>query len=344
MASSVPMGILPKSDPQPPSIGGNGNPLQGQLSKNGFIFLKQEEAFAPYPFDVEGNGMDTAGYGVHSHYQSEHFRKLQPFPTTEKIASEVLDSMISKNFAPQVRDLIQDKGIDLTTLSSNKFDVWVSIAMNYGLAGLQRRSAWKHFISNPNDTNKIADLIASESANSNRRKREARIYREGKYPSEQEKPIGKYNSNGSLIGTVDFPGYIPSKYQGQATDSLQLKVVQSARKLLGKPYRWGGNYPPLGKSDGTDCSGLCQWAYNDIGKGNVVPGRWTTETMIKYGKSVTKDNIQIGDCIFTNGHVRMYTGVKNGKHRIIEAPYTGLNVREIDFTFPSNLLGIRRYL
>lgn len=348
MAASVPLGILQPTNPSFPSIGGGGSPQDGVISKRGFIYIKQEEAFAPYPFDVEGNGMNTGGYGTHSKYQSNYYRQLSPFPTTEKKASEVLDVMVTTEFAKPVRDLIQDNGISLASLPGECFDVWVSIALNYGYTGLQKREAWKYFLKNPDDRNGIADLIAQESANANRRKREARIYRNGSYPPESEKNIGEYNSSGQLVGSVDFPGYIPSRYEGEAgqgtAKDIQLKIVQSARKLLGKPYRWGGNYPPLGKSDGTDCSGLLQWAYNDNGLGNVVPPRWTTATMPNYGKSIKQSDIQIADCIFTPGHVVMYTGVKNGKHRIIESPHTGAYVRERDYTFTNALQGIRRYV
>lgn len=344
MASSVPIGTLDMAEPPLPNIGGDGNPTEGLLSKKGYIYLKQEEGFAPYPFDVEGQGYDTAGYGCHSHYQPSDYRKLSPFPTTEKQASEVLATQSINNFAKPVADLIADNGISLSTIQPNQFDVWTSIAMNYGLGGLQKRSAWKHFLSNPTDINGIADRIASETANPNRRRRESVIYRSGKYPTESEKDIGKYNSSGQLVGRVDFPGHIPSIFQGVAIDQKQLKIVQSARKLIGLPYRWGGNYPPLGNSDGTDCSGLCQWAYNDNGLGNVVPGRWTTSTMPGYGKHIKQADIQIGDCIITSGHVVIYSGVRNGKHHIIEAPSSGKKIREREYTFPSNIVGIRRYV
>ena len=79
-----------------------------------------------------------------------------------------------------------------------------------------------------------------------------------------------YYENGSGTGSgSDGSG-------GTSPDSSG--VVASARKLIGKPYRWGGNYPPLGTSDGTDCSGLCMWAYNDAGLLESVGlgGRWTT--------------------------------------------------------------------
>lgn len=346
IASSVPIGEVEvgTATPSLPGVGGGGSPENGIISKRGFIYIKQEEAFAPYPFDVEGNGMPTAGYGTHSTYQATMYEKLKPFPTTEVKASKVLDEMITNNFARPIRDLINDNGIDIRTVPSNQFDVWVSIGFNYGLGGLQKRQAWKHFLTNPNDTETIANLIAQEPANNNRRKREAKIYLNGTYPTEAEKEIGEYNANGSLVGKVTFPGYIPTRYQGEAGTDLQLKVVQSARKLIGKPYVWGGNYPPLGSSKGTDCSGLCQWAYNDIGKGDVVPGRWTTSTMPNYGKEVSKANIQIGDCIITPGHVVIYAGVENGTHRIVEAPRPGLNIRERNYTFPDNIITIRRYL
>lgn len=350
MASSVPMGILQPTNPSFPSVGGGGNPSDGVISKNGYIYIKQEEAFAPYPFDVEGNGMNTGGYGTHSKYQSNYYRQLAPFPTTERKASEVLDTMVTTEFAKPVRDLIQDNGINPATVPSPCFDVWVSIALNYGYTGLQRREAWKYFLKNPDDRDGIADLIAQESANPNRRKREAKIYRTGNYPPESEKNIGEYNSSGQLVGSVDFPGYIPPRYEGQievgAGGTIQLKIIQSGRKLIGKPYIWGGNYPPLGKSSGTDCSGFCEWAYNDngLGGGKIIPHRWTTVTMKNYGRSVKQADIQIADCIFTPGHVVLYAGVKDGRHRILEAPNRKNPIRERNFTFDNSIIDIRRYI
>ena len=38
-----------------------------------------------------------------------------------------------------------------------------------------------------------------------------------------------------------------------------------AERLKGKPYVWGGNFPPLGPDNGTDCSGLVQWGYFHVG-------------------------------------------------------------------------------
>ncbi|ELC8461928.1 phage tail protein [Clostridium perfringens] len=143
------------------------------------------------------------------------------------------------------------------------------------------------------------------------------------------------NTNGNLVLDPNAP-------QGggvYGSDSLRNSVVNSARKLIGKPYVWGGNYPPLGSDAGTDCSGLMQWAYND----NGIKISRTTYTQIKEGKEVSESELKPGDLIFLRfsspgvpEHVFMYSGKKNGKHMCVEAPRTGLNIREIEFTWGSN--------
>lgn len=143
------------------------------------------------------------------------------------------------------------------------------------------------------------------------------------------------NTNGNLVLDPNAP-------QGggvDGSDSLRNSVVNSARKLIGKPYVWGGNYPPLGSDAGTDCSGLMQWAYND----NGIKISRTTYTQIKEGIEVSEAELKPGDLIFLRfsspgvpEHVFMYSGKKNGKHMCVEAPRTGLNIREIEFTWGSN--------
>lgn len=143
------------------------------------------------------------------------------------------------------------------------------------------------------------------------------------------------NTSGNLVLDPNAP-------QGggvDGSDSLRNKVVNSARKLIGKPYVWGGNYPPLGSDVGTDCSGLMQWAYND----NGIKVSRTTYTQIKEGIEVSEAELKPGDLIFLRfsspgvpEHVFMYSGKKNGKHMCVEAPRTGLNIREIEFTWGSN--------
>ena len=136
------------------------------------------------------------------------------------------------------------------------------------------------------------------------------------------------NKDGHMLLDPDAP-------QGETTDGsdeLRNKVVNSARKLIGKWYVYGGNYPPLGKDSGTDCSGLMQWAYND----NGIKISRTTYTQIKEGTEVSEGNLKPGDLIFpSDHHVFMYSGESNGRHMCVEAAHTGTQLRERAFSWGS---------
>ncbi|MBP3928803.1 MAG: C40 family peptidase [Peptostreptococcaceae bacterium] len=155
-----------------------------------------------------------------------------------------------------------------------------------------------------------------------------------------------YYENGSGTGSgSDGSG-------GTSPDSSG--VVASARKLIGKPYRWGGNYPPLGTSDGTDCSGLCMWAYNDAGLLESVGlgGRWTTYTMIEHGTYIdSPSNAKPGDVIFSAfsspgvpEHVVLISGINGNSITIIEAQQEGVPILERTISFNSSTMEIRRML
>ncbi|MBS6006877.1 MAG: C40 family peptidase [Clostridium baratii] len=137
-----------------------------------------------------------------------------------------------------------------------------------------------------------------------------------------------YNKNGNLA----FDPMAPQGETVDGSDNLRKSVVNSARKLIGKWYVFGGNYPPLGKDSGTDCSGLMQWAYND----NGIKISRTTYTQIKEGTEVSESNLKPGDLVFpSTEHVFMYSGEKDGKHMCVEAAHTGTQLRERAFTWGS---------
>lgn len=156
---------------------------------------------------------------------------------------------------------------------------------------------------------------------------------------------GDLEINGEITGVVrNFEGdiiYDSNNPGGNGGTVEQNSIIESARRLIGKPYVWGGNYPPLGSSNGTDCSGLCQWAYNDNG---ITISR-TTYTQINEGIEVTVDDLQPGDLVFSNfsspgvpEHVYLYSGKNsNGELMCVEAPRTGLNIRERVFTWTSSM-------
>jgi len=128
-----------------------------------------------------------------------------------------------------------------------------------------------------------------------------------------------------------------------------------AKTLLGKPYRFGGNYPPLGKSDGTDCSGLAQWAYHAVGID------LTRTTFTQFRQYVATGAYCNGDLLFfagsdgtaaNPGHVGLFAGYgiigpkqhswfgtgnpRTGKLIVLNAPYTG-DPNGIRFDYASNI-------
>lgn len=129
-------------------------------------------------------------------------------------------------------------------------------------------------------------------------------------------------------------------------------VVTSARKLIGKPYVWGGNYPPLGDSAGTDCSGLIMWAYNDNNLlGKYGPdGRWVTSTMLQASQPIEQGFFKPGDVIFSNfetptnpGHVVLVSDVNGAEVRIIEAQQDGVPILERWITYDRNTMKCCRF-
>lgn len=86
---------------------------------------------------------------------------------------------------------------------------------------------------------------------------------------------------------------------------------------VGKPYRWGGSGP-----DNYDCSGLTSWAWRKAGKSLPHSSR----AQYSATKRISRSQLQPGDLIFYGSpihHVAMYIG--DGK--VVEAPYSGKNVR-----------------
>ena len=82
-------------------------------------------------------------------------------------------------------------------------------------------------------------------------------------------------------------------------------IAQKALTRLGKRYWWGANGPNY-----FDCSGLVYWAHNEAG---VKLGRTTAAGYSRYGKGISKSQLQAGDVItFSYGsgvaHIGIYIG------------------------------------
>jgi cell wall-associated NlpC family hydrolase len=109
-----------------------------------------------------------------------------------------------------------------------------------------------------------------------------------------------------------------------STSSAATTAISYALDQIGTPYVWGGETPGVG----FDCSGLTQAAYESVGI--TIPR--TSEEQWTALPHVPLDDLQPGDLVFFDpgedipglpGHVGIYLG----NDEMVDAPYTGVNVR-----------------
>lgn len=101
------------------------------------------------------------------------------------------------------------------------------------------------------------------------------------------------------------------------------QFVDEAEKFKGDPYVFGAAGP-----NSFDCSGLVQYALEQLGIGNVPR---TSEAQWSWSKHISESQLQPGDLIFEQwpgdqsppGHVVIYAG----SGMVVEAPHTGANVQ-----------------
>jgi hypothetical protein len=126
--------------------------------------------------------------------------------------------------------------------------------------------------------------------------------------------------------------YIQSE---SAASALGVRAVRFARRLIGVPYRWGGDSP----ATGFDCSGFVRFVYQHLG----IALPHSSYADFGLGTPVPRASLRPGDLVFFDGvgHVGMYIG--NG--RFIHAPHTGTDVQVTSMSdpyFESRYDGARR--
>ena len=116
------------------------------------------------------------------------------------------------------------------------------------------------------------------------------------------------------------------------------RVLAFAHAQVGQPYVWGGESR---KEGGFDCSGLLDAAYRAAGID--LPGRLTSQSALRLGRSVKGKPLRPGDMVVTNGgrHVVMYVG----GGRVIAAPRRGEPVQYQPLSrFQGDIVDVRRVL
>lgn len=114
---------------------------------------------------------------------------------------------------------------------------------------------------------------------------------------------------------------------GRAAAALRYAYAQ-----LGKPYRYGGSGP-----GSFDCSGLTMraWQAAGVSLGHNAAGQFYSTP------HVSRSQLQPGDLVYF-GHPIHHVGIYIGGGKMIEAPYTGANVRITDFGYRRDFAGASR--
>ncbi len=110
-------------------------------------------------------------------------------------------------------------------------------------------------------------------------------------------------------------------------EALRNEIVETARRFIGLPYRWGGT----SARDGFDCSGLVMAVYHL--NGITLPR--TSREQYQVGKMLQKDALCEGDLVFfaTAGANRVsHVGIYVGNGKFIHAPGRGSTIRTDSLT------------
>lgn len=121
-------------------------------------------------------------------------------------------------------------------------------------------------------------------------------------------------------------------FQAPPVTSYGNDVVAAAMSRIGTPYAWGGNTP-----SGFDCSGLVQWAYQQVGKS--IPR--VSSAQIYGGTPVPLDKLQPGDIIGYGADI-YHVGIYIGNGKIVHAPTFNQTVTTIDMHYDT-IYGAVRY-
>ena len=164
--------------------------------------------------------------------------------------------------------------------------------------------------------------------------RRAAAARAARQRAEQQQPVGPVTVGGGGGGSGGGSGGGGST----VSSATEQGAVRAAESQIGKPYQWGAAGP-----DSYDCSGLVMWAYAQVG---VQVDHWTGDQWNE-GEHIPLSSLRPGDLLFfatdtSNPDTIHHVGMYIGNAQMVEAPYTGADVRISD-AFRPDLIGAVRF-
>lgn len=136
------------------------------------------------------------------------------------------------------------------------------------------------------------------------------------------------------------PDFSPAKTQKTVLTATQQEILQTARSLIGTPYRFGGTTPK-----GFDCSGFIGYVYQKAAR-RALPR--TTAELARTGRAISLAELRPADLVyFEIERKSLHAGIYIGDGKFIHAPSSKgkVNIQRLDLDYwRSRYLGARRVL
>jgi cell wall-associated NlpC family hydrolase len=238
---------------------------------------------------------------------------------TDTLAENQADGTVAKVFRNQAHDLLTARQADLKAASDLKLAVQSAVA---------RQNAYVQ--ATKNDRNRLASQLSAAQAHESA----LAAARQAALAAAAARAAAAASGGGQSGST-----HVPSWALGSGASTTQGDIAANwALRQIGRPYQWGGAGP-----DTYDCSGLTMqaWARAGVQLLHYTGYQW------QEGPHVPLEDLQRGDLLFfatntadpgTIHHVGIYIG--NGM--MVDAPYTGVDVRIDSMYQPGGLIGAVR--
>lgn len=111
-------------------------------------------------------------------------------------------------------------------------------------------------------------------------------------------------------------GHKPVGSTSSTGGEVAYHAAQTATRMIGAPYRFGGNTPR-----GFDCSGLVQYSYSRAG----VSLPRSTEGLLRSTRPISQNGLRRGDLVFFHqeGKRSSHVGIYLGNNEFVHAPSSG---------------------
>jgi cell wall-associated NlpC family hydrolase len=244
---------------------------------------------------------------------------------TDVLAQNQANDVVAKVFRKQARDLLTAQQADLRAASDLKVAIGVAVARQAGFVKATR-----------NDRDKLAGELSAAQARASalQAARQAALA-----AAAARAAAAAARAAAAAGGNQGGPGQAPSWAWGSGATTTQGDIAANwALTQLGKPYQWGAAGP-----DTYDCSGLTMeaWAHAGVQLLHYTGYQW------EEGPHVPLNDLQRGDLLFfatnTSDPVTIHhVGIYIGNGMMVDAPFTGADVRIDSMYQPGGLIGAVR--